>query len=102
MDYKKAAQDLFRKLFFEPWMDETDWQEFQAELKAQTGFSEEILPEVLEHLVKKGYTIEQQTAYFKALFEQMSKQKAVSKFTSGGFTSDKPETILPPKNNLNG
>lgn len=69
MENVQIVKNLFRELFFESWMSETDWAEVEADLLRQSNTSYEEMAKDIETGVQNGYSVDYQVKLMKDLFK---------------------------------
>jgi hypothetical protein len=75
MKYEKEVKQLFRDAFYESWMDDEDWVEFEAEVFKAIDSSYEKMSKDIEVGVSNGYSVEFQIKLVKDLFRSLSKHR---------------------------
>jgi hypothetical protein len=58
--YKSQIQEVLKKHFFESWMDDDDWSDFEKELFLETNTSYLQMSEQIDEGIKNGHSLEYQ------------------------------------------
>ena len=66
----EQVKDLLRDLFFEDWMNETDWEEFLKDIETQTAFTNDTLVKEIEEGIRNGYSVKEQFAMIKKMLQK--------------------------------
>lgn len=75
MNYLTEAKELIFDLFFEDWMDNNDWIQFQDEFLETTNLTYEKISEDIEIGVNNGYSVEQQKELIEKALKYLYQEK---------------------------
>jgi 3-hydroxyisobutyrate dehydrogenase-like beta-hydroxyacid dehydrogenase len=72
--YKEQAEQLLRDVFFQDWMNQSDWEKFLGELEFTTEVSIDSLSKDIEIGVKNGYSVESQIELVKGILKAFNQR----------------------------